>query len=340
MRDKRREHTQILKIDNTHINVSFEELFFDLIFIIVISKISMILVESGDISITSIVGIGALFASLVFSWLFRLIHNNQVHILSNRFNHRVANLTRITYLEILVIVLLIHNFEQLTFKFILSLILTVLIVTILTMSQVRSFLVNYFTDDREKLMDIVKKARDRTVSLINIDYISERFGVIIILFLGEILGTLFTNIESTKMLLLGLVIIIYIFNEVSLFLKMVPETIKQSEDRISLYVNLKRYFILLITVLLIVIISLDYSFHNKHLYDLIIFSALCLYQIITTNIKMKFGFNIKWQNIAYYILISGIASFIIIDSTLVIATILLIPFIQTVVNINEKKYCD
>ncbi len=332
---KQRFDQHILKIDQSEVKVSFEELFYDLIFIIVISKISMLLVESNDISGLTFIAVIGLFFTMVWSWLFRLIHNNQVHIMSNKFGSRVANLKNVTYLEILLIILIIHNFNEITINFIVSVLAVVLLVTILTMSQVRSFLNDYFVDDRESLQKIIMKARSRNVSLINIDYICERYGVIIILFLGEILATIFTNVESTTRLLFSVIMIIIMFNEISNLLKMIPQCLIDSQNRPKLYLSLRSNFIKILVTLLALIVSIDYSFHHQYLYGLVIFCILMLYQFIVYQFKKSFNLNHSIFMLSYFIVISLLVIFTTVDILLLNILLLVLPIVWNIYIIKK-----
>ncbi len=332
---KQRLDQHILKIDQSEIKVSFEELFYDLIFIIVISKISMLLVESNNISGFTFIAVIGLFFAMVWSWLFRLIHNNQVHIMSNKFGSRVANLKNITYLEILLIILIIHNFNEITINFIISVLAVVLLVTTLTMTQVRTFLKDYFADDRESLRKIIMKARSRNISLINIDYICERYGVIIILFLGEILATIFTNIESTTRLLFVVIMVIIMFNEISNLLKMIPLRLIESQNRPKLYLSLRSNFISILVTLLALIVSIDYSSHHHHLYGLIIFGILVVYQFIVYRLKQVFEFDHSIFRLCYFIVISLLVIFTPMNILLLNILLLALPIVWNVYIIKK-----
>ncbi len=329
MRTKRKQRNDNynLIIDHSEIKVSFEELFYDLIFIIVISKISMLLVESDNITIFSFLAIFGLFIIMVWSWLARLIHNNQVHIMSNRFGDRVANIKKVTYIEVLLLILVIHNFNDITLPFILTVFSIVMLATILTMSQVRSFLVNYFADDREKFVTIIQKLRNRQTSVVNIDYVCERYGVIIILFLGEILATVFTNVNSTMTLLYIVLLIIIMFNDLSNILKQIPDSLNNNSKVVKQYMALRSRFILILIILLSIIVSVDYSFHHHVIYSVVIFILLLTYQAIIINLKKVFQFKVDWFVVLYFITISILVLFIGNLSLILNICLLLLPVI-------------
>ncbi len=325
-RTKRREkRAHNLLIDNSAIKVSFEELFFDLIFVIVLGKISSIVVESEQLTIVTLVTSVVLFCVFVFSWMFRLIHNNQVHILSNKFGQTVANLKRLTYIELIIILVLLHEYETLTFGFMISIIILVILVTILTMSQVRSFVSEYFKNDREKFFTIISKVRDRNTSLINIEYICERYGVILILFLGEILATSFSGITNTFKFMAVAILIVYLFNDVSNLLKYIPNYLENSNDRASKYISLKGYFISLLLVLMLLILSLDYGLHHHESPSILIYLLVIIYIGLTINIKRIFEYKLDLFSIIYSLGFTAIIVFTNFEITKINLIIILLP---------------
>lgn len=332
---KKREHN--LLIDSSHIKVTFEELFFDLIFVIVLGKISTLVVESKQLSMLTIVTSVILFYIFVYSWMFRLIHNNQVHVLSNKFGQEVANLKRLTYLELIVILVLLHEYETLTVGFLLSVIAIVLSITFLTMSQVRAFVVEYFRDDRDKLVKIISKVRDRSIRVVNIDYICERYGVILILFLGEILATAFTSIESTFKFFAVAIIIVYLFNDVSNLLKYIPDYLEECDNRTTKYLSLKNYFTTILLVLMFLILAVDYTTHYQYPLNGVIYLLVLIYMAFTIYIKRIFEYRLDLFSIVYNNVFTALVVFTSFEISKYTIGVLIIPALWFGV-VNYRKH--
>lgn len=307
-----------------------------MIFVIVLGKISTLVVGSDHLSIVTLITSVILFCVFVFSWMFRMVHNNQVHILSNKFGQRVANLKRLTYVELIVILVLLHEYETLTFGFVISIIVIVLLVTALTMTQVRSFIVEYFKDDREKLIKIIAKVRDRSTSMVNVGYECERYGVILILFLGEILATAFTTISSTFKFMAVAIIIVYLFNDVSNLLKYIPDYLLTNDDRTSKYMSLKNYFLSILLVLMFMILTVDFGMHHHTSIALPVYGLVIIYMILTINIKRIFEYKLDLFSIVYNIVFTAIVVFTTFAINWYTIGLLLIPLI-VFAYINLKK---
>ncbi len=299
-----------LFIDNSHITVTFEELFYDLIFVIIISKISTLLTNTHNITIGVLLSSLALFLILIISWRTRLIHNNQVHILSNKTKSKMANIKIITYVEIVLMTLTLHSFETMSYKFILAQILIITIGTFFTISQVRENLYNYFEGDSEKFITVIRNVRRGDKQLINIDYITERFGVIVILFLGEILATSFLNIQSTLLLFGSLVLLLLMFNRIMKILNHSKKLIKEEAEKYLFFRQINHYFTMLLINLLIVIVLLESSVHNGNLHIVLLAVSLVTFMSANTHVCRKLNLDMSiWENIYFILLLIVIFTF-------------------------------
>ncbi len=327
-----------LTIDTSHIKVTFEELFYDLIFVIIISKISELITSTTNITFTLLVSSLGLFLFLIFSWRIRLIHNNQVHILSNQTNSRMANIKIVTFIEIVLMTLIIHDFDTMSYQFIIALIFVIAIATFFTVTQVRENLFNYLEGDHEKFTSILHNIKRRNRRLINIDYISERYGIIIILFLGEILATAFLNIDSNIFLLNVLILLLLMFNRIVKILDFTKEKIKIDADRDLLFRRMNRYFTKLLINLLCIIIILEYSVLHHVVLNFLIAISLLIFMYSNLSFCKQIGLKVTlWENIYFILLTICALSFEVLDPNLTLLIIILPLIIFLIVRIYYRR---
>lgn len=338
MKDRRKEMRRDIIIDESHIKVTFEELFYDLIFVIIISKISSLVVEAQDITFGLIAAEIGLFLLMFYSWRFRLISNNQVHVLSNKIGERVASIKLVTYVEIVLLVMMLHNVEAITFKFMLGLYLIVMLASIMTTSQIKDFVFNYFGDDREKLRDVITKIRTNGHRAINIDYITERYGIVVVLFLGEVLKISFTEIDSNITLLVVLIIIISMFNGMITILEHSKQVIRNSDNKYRAYRLVRGYFSKLLINLLLIIVFLELSAHHNHTYPIILSILFIAIKLRDFNIKHQFNIDIKIFELIYYIALIIIAVWMPNLNSYITGVVLVTPAIYFMVKNNRKRH--
>ncbi len=330
-----------LLIDDSHIKVSFEELFYDLIFVIIISKISALIVESQQLSFGLIMSSLTLFISLLYSWRIRLNNNNRVHILSNKTGSQMANIKFITYIEIVLMILILHSVETITYQFVILQFIVISIATFFTISQVRHNLGEYFQNDREKLIDVIRKLRSRDQQLINIAYVTERYGVIIILFLGEILASAFMNIEQTSTLFAAIILIIAMFNSTSSILNMARDTLKSSTNKVRDYRHINHYFTLLLINLLVIIVLIDASIHHGQLLKVLLTVSILLVNYLNHNLKSKLNLERKSFESIYFAFVTILVIwFANINARILLLLIIGIPVMYILIKKDRKGRDD
>lgn len=282
---------QNIEFDSNDIKVPFDELFFDIIYVIVISKISSLVLRAGDITPSLIFSCFILFGSLVWVWFFRVNQLNGIHILQHRlgdFNLKSENLT---YIEILVLISILFSMQIFNFQIIILIVFVCIIITTISLKQLRKKIVSN-ASTHHKFYQLHNRGEiSRFTKMINCEYIFERFGIVFVLFMGEILSVSFTNINrfSTFFVIACLVLGMY-KNNIEILNK--SKQLIATRDGQQLYKNTINYAKSLIILLLSIIVSIEVSGHLPGAKYIAVIS-LIIYFVFETRMRKMISFKIK-----------------------------------------------
>lgn len=276
-----------LKLSTIDIKVGYDELFYDLIFVVIITKITSLFLDSATLSTTDLfINIG-LFIFLVASWRYRLLHNSKVHMLSNKLDTKIENTAIISYVELLAIIVILHYNSQVSVSVIIELILVVLITTFISMSKVRGVLFDYLNGLRKENItkrEWINKHKDNYV---NVKYLIERYMILVILFLGEIILSSYILLDSTLILLIVLVLIVKIFNIILNIVENFETKITQEVFTERIYRDVNHLFTVLLTLLMLLISYIDYASHYKNMSIIVLLGFFLLIFLHVSKMKYK-----------------------------------------------------
>ncbi len=279
-----------IRLNNSHIKVGFDELFYDLIFVVIISKVSMLMINNHDLDVVDILINLVLFLELLFAWRYRLIHNAKVHLLNNKYQQKVASVSLVSYFELIAIIMLLHSADTVSYWLILKIMIIVLIATFLTMTQIRHFVLTIFHRDKnmDELKDKIIDAREN--KYVNVDYLVERYMILTILFLGEIILEAFLNINNTYILFIVISLVVMYFNTVVQNVNYLLSSINDSNFNLRVYKDINFIFTFLLTITMLFIAYLQLAFHldNINIYVIILFVFIYIIHMI----KLKSKFNL------------------------------------------------
>ncbi|MFV0246872.1 MAG: hypothetical protein ACK5HS_02945 [Mycoplasmatales bacterium] len=261
-----------IEVNHTPIRARFEELFSDLVFIVIISCISQRLMTS-ELGPCNILFSILLFVSLLFSWDYRLICNSNIHILSKKLNHKVADITYAIYFELLALILLLNFQGELNLLTFLIIFLIIFISTFINIVQIRSSFHHLFKrNDLDEIASLIGRSKAKQV---NPYYMIERYTILLILFLGELIGMIYVHTENNITLIVYILLIIAVFNS----FKNKNKSLKLKDITVEELKQVKMYIDKVLYLLLFIILYNDIA-HN---YNFIVNSVTVL--IIILHIK-------------------------------------------------------
>lgn len=251
----------VYNVDTSKISISWNELLYDLIFIIVLDKLSEIVVTAETLSVPFIIMVISVFVLMVGSWFRKVLRYNSLHILQIKSNIDVPKYKFITYLEMIFLLMLFYKLEYFTFKFYIMLIMVFVIFDFIELNILRHTVFNVNKYNCNEILKMFNTYWNICSTTLNVGHILERFGVLIILFLGELLREVFIVGSSELVVLLAAITIFNFFdNNVRIIEIIEEETAKYS---IVDYRILSKYFKSTLIILLLTLLSISYTYHNN-----------------------------------------------------------------------------
>lgn len=286
-----------IEFDNSEIKVPFDELFYDIIFVIIISKVSSIIVEAHNITPGLIIGCLLLFGSLVWVWLFRVNQLNNIHILQKKLNDYSLKSENLTYIEILIIVCILFGIHAVNFESIFVLFIVAMFITNISFNRIRRQIITN-AQTHNNFHQIHGPGRpDKFKKSINVEYVFERFGIVFVLFMGEILSISFTHVGNFPVFFVIVCLVIAMFKNNIEILKAAKDKI-ELESNIQLYKNTIDYAKSLLTLLLSIVVSIEASDHFPEAKYITII-ILVIYYLFET--RMRRAVNAKVNPFIYLI---------------------------------------
>lgn len=199
-------------VNSTELKVPADELLFDLIYIIMIAKITEVIFSNSVITVQLIVSSLIIFGVLVWVWLRRVTHLNRIHIMQLKLANTQFKSEWLTYFEIILLVTVLYTIQVFDMNSMLEIIVVATLVTFLSVTRVRHKIINDVETHQKFHQQYEPELRSRDKLEVNVGYVFERFIIIFVLFLGEILSTSFIRVESSANIFLITVLIVSIFN--------------------------------------------------------------------------------------------------------------------------------
>lgn len=327
-----------IEFDNSEIKVPFDELFYDIIFVIIISKVSSIIVEAHNITPVLILGCFLLFGSLLWVWLFRVNQLNNIHILQKKLDDYSLKNENLTYIEILIIVCILYAIHVISLKSIFVLFMVAMLITNISFNRIRrQIITNAETHNNFHKLN-GPGGPNKFKKLINIEYIFERFGIVFVLFMGEILSIGFTSVENFSIFFVIVCLVIAMFKNNIEILKLAKEKI-ESESNTQFYKNTIDYAKSLLTLLLSVVVSMEASDHFPEARFITII-ILVIYYLFET--RMRKTVNAK-VNPFIYLINNGLIIVILLGFNIKPAILIwfgLVSLFSTFEKFIETRYRD
>lgn len=286
-----------VQFDDSEIKVPFDELFYDIIFVIIISKVSSIIVEAHNVTPGLIMGCLLLFGSLVWVWLFRVNQLNNIHILQKKLNDYSLKSENLTYVEILIIVCILFGIHAVNLKSIFVLFIVAMLITNISFNRIRRQIITN-AETHGNFHELHGPGRpDKFQKSINVEYIFERFGIVFVLFMGEILSISFSHVENFSIFFVIICLVIAMFKNNIEILKLAKTKI-EVESNVSFYKNTVDYAKSLLTLLLSIVVSMEASDHFPEAKYITII-ILVIYYLFET--RMRKAVNAKVNPFIYLI---------------------------------------
>lgn len=292
-----------INIDQSEIKVGWDELLYDLIFVIIISKITEVIISVpvSELSFRFICSEIIMFISMLILWFNKVNMVNEFHIVQKKLNLEFKYLKYITYIEVLTIIIILHQIEgTINSHFFVTLILIVIIFSIMSMYLVRKYLYYQYSENEEELVNAIITFRMTKFTDVNYLHILERTGVLIILFIGEILSNLFTIVSSVAVLILTIYLVLKLFNKFVYIIETTGEKLNRKE-----LVNPKIFltFLPIFLMLLILIITLEYmDYYELSLNNLVVIEFMLLYLYTTIRAKRLTNKHLGIINLTCYLI--------------------------------------
>lgn len=324
------------EVNHSNFKVKPIELLYDLIFIITIFQIVTISTE-GTLK-SNFILLLVLFYSIFQFWFTKVKRTNRLYILEEKLNKKIPTLKFLTYVEMLIIIIFIKNIIHFTaWQAYLATLVLLMFFALIYHRVINAVLkYNYLGDDQgyKNAKRVYHQIRQREV---NYEHIIERIGIIIILFLGEILKLSFMLDFSTPLFLL---IIIVIFNSFSAYFVIIERIETKYGDRRFTFINnicLSPIFIIMLSLIII----LEQSHHYHHLMVIPIYLILIGNKIYQRGILMYLGVaKLCMHEIFafwYYLVVVSLVFFSNINSVIISILVLIIGLIEQKRNITYKK---
>lgn len=253
-------------ISDSLVKVGWEELLYDLIFIIVISKISELIVQVplSEINIGFLISEIMLFFTIIIMWFNKVMSSNRLHVLEQKLKIKIPKHKFITYIQLTIFIILFSQLET-TIKISYYAYLLIFGVTfsILSTIAIKNFLLNYYLENKSDFTQVFKLFKNNHNLEINLPHFLERLGVLMILFIGELLNCIFNLDQNFIVLLFSIVIILNTFSANVRILEVVEEEKTKNSNNLKKVIS---YFIKNFIIYLAFIILFDYTaFYNIEL---------------------------------------------------------------------------
>lgn len=277
----------VINID--HIKVPADELLFDIIYIIIISKISEIIFSGNQITLELVVTGLIVFGSLVGVWLMRVNHLNRIHILQHKLETDKFKSDWLTYLEIILLVTLLFTIQTFSFQNLLLIVFVGLVISFMSINRVRHKIIRD-SDTHEKFHQQYNPGdRMRKQIEVNVGYVYERFIIVFVLFMGEILSAVFTSSEDPANFFLIIILIVCMYNANVKILNASEKKLIASSNPF-IYHGTINYAKSVLVLLLGVLISIEAA-HEVVFATLITLIVLVVYFVFEQRMKSIIGLN-------------------------------------------------
>lgn len=270
-------------VNNAEIKVAADELLFDLIYIIVITKITEVLFAGSNISVQLVISSLIIFGALVWVWLLRVNHLNRIHLLQLKLGTSQFKSEWLTYLEIVLLVSALYTVQVFDMNSVLKIIIVAVFVSILSITRVRHKIMSDDDTHQKFHQEYEPNFRGRDQIEINVAYVFERFIIIFVLFLGEILSAAFITGESTANIFLITVLVVSMFNTNVKILNASKSRLKIEPDH-KIYHGTINYAKSLLVLLLVMLISIEAA-HEIVFATIITFVVLVIYFLFEQQMK-------------------------------------------------------
>lgn len=307
--------------DRSNIKIPFDELMYDLIFVIVISKVTAILFSSHVVTWQVVVSSLIMFISLLWVWQFRLYQLNMIHILQSKLDDYSLKSEKLTYLEIVFLTTLLFSIQMFNYQYLLLIIVIEVVVTHFGFNRLRRQIISN-ADTHHRFHQIHRNNRPKSeLKVVNVEYIYERFGVVFVLFMGEILSAAFNQTEQISSFFIVVILVVTIFNNNIKILESSKEYVEAESDA-RVYRLTVDYAKSLLTLLLSILVCIEASSEFK-LGSLLTLVILIFYFIFEHRMKSAMG--VKSSIILFLVNISAIV--------LIILNLPLIPVLKIIFGI-------
>lgn len=278
------------EVDSSDIKVPFDELLYDIIFVIIISKITEILFAADVLEVRLIISGLIMFGSLVSIWIFRLNTLNKIHILQHKLKDYTLKSERMTYVEIVGLVVVLYSIKSFSYVYIARIFTLVLLLSYFSVARIRRRIIEN-AETHSRFHEIHKPGtKPKRTKVVNVEYIYERFGVLFVLFMGEILSAGFTTSDDIGNFLIISVLVVSIFNQNIKILKASKQYV-EAHHSYDVYRFTIRYAKALLSLLLCLLISIESSNHFKFS-AVVIIGVLVVYYLFES--KMKRSLNMPF----------------------------------------------
>lgn len=308
---------KVYSVDYSDFEIKWNELLYDLIFIIVIEKIiSMYISSPVNTDLLYIGMLISIFIMVLWIWNRRIVQTNHMNILEKELNKDIPQYKFLTYFEMTLLLILIHGLGNFTdFNFYITIIIIEVIFQSISMHILRNQLLNHYKHESEEVYLAFKTFWDIRNNSINVKHILERFCVLTILFLGETLREVFLSEANYMVLILFCIIIFNIFESSTKVFKAIErQSLKANKIK---YKKLTSYLKRSLVLLILLILSITYTHEYNVKYPIALIVVLIINKIHQefALYKLEKSFINKYEIIyaIYYVFI--IIFVLIINST-------------------------
>lgn len=259
--DIKSEHASDMTINKSKFHVGWDELFYDLIFVIVLAHMAeMMFVEEEAAPLLIIVAQASLFLNVFWMWAVKVRLINMRHILKEKVQVNIPSFKFITMFEMMAVLLYIHSIEGIfTFEdWILGFIITIFFI-ILSEILMRNSLKFTLRNDMEKYEEVIEEYGDIRKEEINPGHIIERLGIVIILLFGEVLKVVFAMEIEVPAIIFMLVIVFDTFSTYFRIINCVEYRIV--DEGVSNVFMIVSYIVPMFLFLILMIMQLEYYHH-------------------------------------------------------------------------------
>lgn len=280
-------------VNKHHLKVPADELLFDIIYIIIISKITQIIFAGSSIDLKIVISSIIVFGILVAIWFMRVNHLNRIHLLQVELDNFEFKSERLTYIEIVVLVSILYTIQNFSIENMLLITASTLLISFLSINRVRKKIVNDIETHDKFHQEYEPGERMRKRIEINVGYIYERLIIVIVLFMGEILSAAFNTVNNSSTMFLITVLIVCIFNaNVKIF--NASQKYLEENNNPRAYRTTTDYAKSLLTLLLGILISIEAS-HEVVFARIITLLVLVIYFIFEQRMKMVTKLNTNYR---------------------------------------------